>query len=87
VLAAVGGVIFVIFWRDTPAIGAIGVVMVGAIAFAASRRHRVGTAAASFVTAFGPWGFAYVLGAFYLALAFYLVAGRQVRHDRRGTRR
>ena len=76
-----------VFWRDTPVIAAIGLAMVGAIAFAASRRHRVATAAASFITAFGPWSFAYVLGAAYLALAFYLVAGRQVRHDRRGTRR
>jgi hypothetical protein len=73
---------------DWPAGLVIGLVMAGAIAVAATRRHRIATAIASFVTAFGPWGFFYVIGAAYLILAFLLIrAGRQVADDQGGPRR
>ena len=87
-LAAAAAVFFVLSLRDSTAVLAVGLVMAGALAAAAWRRHRIATAIASFVTGFGPWGFAFILGAPFLILAFVLVrAGRQVPDDQRGARR
>ncbi|MBA3655398.1 MAG: hypothetical protein H0W70_14540 [Actinobacteria bacterium] len=54
--------------------------MMVALAGAALRRHRPATAIATFVAGLGPWwdGFI-ILGAVYIAVAFWLVAGKQVR--------
>lgn len=59
---------------DAPVLLAIGLAMTAGLGAAAWRRSRIGTAFLAFVTAFGPWGFFYVFGAFYLGLAFWLVA-------------
>lgn len=76
-LALAGSVGFVALGLSGPLL-AIGLVMTGAIALGALRRHRLGTAVAAFITTFGPWSFAYVVGIAYAGLAFWLVrAGRQ----------
>ena len=51
----------------------IGLTLAVILAIAASRRHRVGTAVASFATAFGPWGFAYIFGGIYIVFGFLLI--------------
>jgi hypothetical protein len=43
------------------------------LAVGAARRHRGVMAIGAFATGFGPWGFAYILGAPYLAFAAYLL--------------
>lgn len=44
-----------------------------ALALLARQGHRLWTAFAAFLTGiFGPWGFAYIFGAFFIAFAFWL---------------
>jgi hypothetical protein len=69
----------------------LGWLLTAVIFVGALRRHRVSAAVAAFATGLGPWwdGFI-VFGAVFLGLAFWLVASRQVLHeraDRRGPRR
>ena len=87
-LAIGAAAVFVLTLHDSPLLLAIGLVLNLTLVAAALRRHRIATAVASFVNGFGPWGFAYILGAPFLILAFVLVrAGRQVPDDQRGARR
>ena len=61
------------FWRDTLWVAAIGAALAAVLAVGAARRHRGVMAIGAFATGFGPWGFAYILGAPYLAFAAYLL--------------
>lgn len=77
-LAAAAVVLFVAIW--TPWNGGdhmLGFVLASAFAAALAlltrKGHRLWTAFASFlVGVFGPWGFAYIFGAIYLAFGFWL---------------
>jgi hypothetical protein len=73
VLAAIAGGVFAVAWRDTIAVAAIGVALAAVLASGAVARNRAVMALGAFLTGFGPWGFAYILGAPYLALAAFLL--------------
>lgn len=84
-LAALAAVAFLALRLGSAVLLVIGLGLSAALAYAAWRRHRVGTAIASFATAFGPWGFAYIFGGAYIVFGFLLVrAGRQVSRDNPG---
>ena len=53
---------------------AVGLTMGIGLTLAAAARNRVATAALSFVTAFGPWGFAAIFGVAYVGFALWLLA-------------
>ena len=77
-LAAVSAVAFVVVW--TPWNGGdhltgflLALSFSAALAFIALQGHRLWTAFASFLLGiFGPWGFAYIFGAAFVAFAFWL---------------
>ncbi|MGH9165404.1 MAG: hypothetical protein ACRDZW_07835, partial [Acidimicrobiales bacterium] len=53
-------------------IAAIGVAMAGLLALAARSGRRLATGAAALLVSFGPWSFAWILGAPFLALDGWL---------------
>lgn len=55
------------------ALAAIGVAMAGLLALAARARSRVLTGTAAVVVAFGPWGYAWLVGLPYFVLAGWLL--------------
>jgi hypothetical protein len=73
VLATLAAVAFGWMWHDTLWVAAIGVTLALFLALASVRGHRAFMAIASFLTGFGPWGFAYIFGAPYLAFAAFLL--------------
>jgi hypothetical protein len=82
--------VFIATLRDSPVLLVIGLALAAALTAASFSGRRIPCALASFVTGFGPWGLAFILGAPFLVFAFLLVrAGRQVGDDRHrpGTRR
>lgn len=68
--AAVG---FVILQNDTPALAALGVAFASVLALGTVRGHRGLMAIGAFLTAFGPWSFAYIFGAPFLGCAAFLL--------------
>ena len=68
--AAVG---FVLLQNDTPVLAALGVAFASVLAFGTVRAHRGLMAIGAFLTAFGPWSFAYIFGAPFLACAAFLL--------------
>jgi hypothetical protein len=60
-------------WRNTVSVAALGVALASVLAVGAIVRNRAVMAIGAFITAFGPWGFAYIFGAPYLALAAFLL--------------
>lgn len=64
---------FVLLQNDTPALVALGLAFVGVLAFGTVRGHRGLMAIGAFLTGFGPWGFAYIFGAPFLACAAFLL--------------
>jgi hypothetical protein len=73
VLAVLAAMAFGWMWHDTLWVAAIGVGLGLFLALASVRGHRALMAVAAFVTGFGPWGFAYIFGAPYLAFAAFLL--------------
>ncbi|MDP9070497.1 MAG: hypothetical protein M3N68_04295, partial [Actinomycetota bacterium] len=55
----------------------LGVAMAALLALAARSRRRLPTGVAAMVLAFGPWGFAWVIGFPYLCLAAWLLFRRR----------
>ena len=72
-LAGVGAALLVILNNDSPVLLAVSVAMAVARGVSARSRSRVATAITAFVMAFAPWGFAFIFGAPYLALAAWLL--------------
>jgi hypothetical protein len=70
VLAAIG---FGLLQHDTLWLVAIGVGVAVVLAAGALTGHRALMAIGAFVCGFGPWGFAYIFGAPYLAFAGFLL--------------
>lgn len=73
-LAVLAAAAFVALRHDQPALLVFGLVVAALLGFATFRRARIGTAAASFVTAFGPWGLFAIAGAVYAGFALWLLA-------------
>ena len=74
-----------VFFASTgvPLFLAIGLTMTVGLGVSAWRRHRVATAFFAFVTTFGPWVFAYVLGAAYAVFSLWLLSGATSKAERR----
>ncbi len=74
VLGVLATVAFVALSRGNPLFLAVGLAMGVGLLLAAAGRNRVGAAFVSFVTTFGPWGFAAIAGAGFAAYAFWLLS-------------
>jgi hypothetical protein len=73
-LGALALAAFVALSGGRPLFLAVGLTMGIGLVLASARRTRVGAAFLSFVTAFGPWGFAAIFGVAYVGFALWLLA-------------
>ena len=70
VLAALG---FLTLQSDTLLLALLGMAFAFVLAIGSIKGHRGVMAIGAFLTAFGPWGFAYIFGAPFLACAAFLL--------------
>ncbi|HZQ27781.1 MAG TPA: hypothetical protein VFA94_08785 [Acidimicrobiales bacterium] len=84
-VAGAAALLSIAFWAPrynqagTVLLSLIGVAMAGLLALAARSRSRLLTGGAAMLLTFGPWGFAWVLGAPFLGYAVYTWFGAKAR--------
>jgi hypothetical protein len=70
VLAALG---FLALHSGSPLLAVLGVALATVLAAGSIRAHRGVMAIGAFITGFGPWSFAFIFGAPFLALSAFLL--------------